>query len=259
VGRGVDERGAGGAVATARQVIASAGTRPPGVLVALTALLVAGTILASVVGALSLLGALGAGGPAPAAAPPSLALPPPPPSETPPNAPPTPAPTAEAPPPPADPRGVFQDPALRALAEPFLAGPAVSCEQRAPDADVTERVACDLGGDRTAVFSRIRTVEVMRDQRRGIVAGEGAQPGTVVSVRWRYAAGGADTHAGIPAGRTDRGEGVRVRFVGRDGVPRLYFDQDSSGCTGELTLARPTGNDRADLEELRTFWADPAS
>jgi hypothetical protein len=50
-----------------------------------------------------------------------------------------------------------------------------------------------------------------------------------------------------------------VRFVGRDGVPRLYFDQDSSGCTGELTPARPTGNDRADLEELRTFWADPAS
>jgi hypothetical protein len=105
----------------------------------------------------------------------------------------------------------------------------------------------------------MRTVEVMRDQRRGVVAGEGAQPGTVVSVRWRYAAGRADTHAGIPPGGTDRGEGVRVRFVDRDGVPRLYFDQDSSGCIGELTLARPTGNDRTDLEELRTFWADPSA
>jgi hypothetical protein len=227
------------------------------VLVALTALLVAGTILASVVGTLSLLGALGTGGPAPAAASPSLASPPPPPSTTPQDAPPTPAPTAAAPPPPADPRDVFQDPQLRALAEPFLTGPAVSCERRTPDADVTESVACDLG-EHTAVFSRMRTPDAMRALRREIVAGQDARPGTVVSVRWRYVPGRPGTRDGIAAGQTTRGEGVRVRFVDRQGVPRLYFDQDSSGCTGELTLTRPTGNNRADLETLRTFWADPA-
>jgi hypothetical protein len=49
-----------------------------------------------------------------------------------------------------------------------------------------------------------------------------------------------------------------VRFVDREGVPRLYFDQDSSGCTGELALSRPTGNDLADLDALRSFWANPA-
>jgi hypothetical protein len=109
------------------------------------------------------------------------------------------------------------------------------------------------------VFSRMRTPEVMRDQRRGIVTGQGAEPGTVVSVRWRYVPGQPETRAGIPPAQKDRGEGVRVRFVDRGGVPRLYFDQDSSGCTGDLALTRPTGNDRADLEALRTFWSDPGS
>jgi hypothetical protein len=153
---------------------------------------------------------------------------------------------------------VFQDPTLRTLAEPFLAGPSVSCTQRDPGADVTESVACDLGGGRTAVFNRMVSPDVMRHQRSGIVAGRGAQPGTVLSVRWRYVAGRPETRAAIPAGQKVRGEGVRVRFVDRAGVPRLYFDQDSSGCTGDLALTRPTGNDRADLESLRTFWSDPA-
>jgi hypothetical protein len=155
---------------------------------------------------------------------------------------------------------VFQDPALRALAEPFLAGPAASCEPRAPAPDETETVACDLGGGHTGVFSRMATPDAMRDRRQDIVLGRQAQPGTVVvSVRWRYVAGGTDTRAGIPAGQTDRSEGVRARYVDPEGVPRLYFDQDATACTGDLTLAPPTGNDRADLEELRDFWADPSS
>lgn len=261
VGRDDGERGAGGVAAAARHTLAPVGSRPPAVLVALAALLVAATIVASVVGTLSLLGGPGTAGPA--AAPPEIGTPPasPPtaPTEPAPTAAPTAAATAAPPAPPADPRGVFQDETLRTFAEPFLAGPAVSCQQRAPAPDATETVACDLGGGRTAVFARMTTPDAMRDQRRPVVAGRQARAGTVVSVRWRYVAGRTDTRAGIPAGQPDRGEGVRVRYVDREGVPRLYFDQDSTGCTGDLALTRPTGNNTADLEELRNFWADPSA
>jgi hypothetical protein len=214
------------------------------VAVLLVALLVAGTIVATVAGTLSLTrrsAATDPPTPAPAA-PTELAAPP--------------APTS--PPTPADPPGAFRDPALRALAESFLAGPAVSCAQRPPATDEAESVACDLGEGRAAVFTRMVTPDVMREQRRGVVAGQNAEPGTVVSARWRYVAGRPGTRAAVPDGQNDRGEGVRVRFVDREGVPRLYFDQDSSGCTGELTLTRPTGNDLADLDALRSFWSNPA-
>jgi hypothetical protein len=218
------------------------------VAVLLVALLVAGTIVATVAGTLSLTrGSDATGPPTPApAAPTALAAPPA-------------APTTAAPPAaPTDPRSAFRDPALRALAESFLAGSAVSCAQRPPATDEAESVACDLGEGRTAVFTRMVTPDVMREQRRGVVEGQNAEPGTVVSVRWRYVAGRPGTRAGVPDGQNDRGEGVRVRFVDREGMPRLYFDQDSSGCTGELTLTRPTGNDLADLDALRSYWANPA-
>ena len=233
----------------------------------LVALLVAVTIVASVAGTLSLSRRSGTDGSPPASteAPTALAAPPvaTTPTETPSTAAPTTSapempPTAAPPAAPTDPRGAFQDPALRTLAEPFLAGPAVSCAPRDPAAGVAESVACDLGGGRTGVFSRMVDPDVMRTQRRGIVAGQGAEPGTVLSVRWRYGGGQPRNRAGIPAGQADRGEGVRVRFVDGAGAPRLYFDQDSSGCTGDLTLTQPTGNNRADLETLRVFWADPA-
>jgi hypothetical protein len=214
----------------------------------LVALLVAGTIVATVAGTLSLTrrpDATGPPTPAPAT-PTELAAPPA-------------VPTTAAPPAaPTDPRSAFRDPALRALAESFLAGPAVSCAQRPPATDEAESVACDLGEGRTAVFTRMVTPDVMREQRRGVVEGQEAEPGTVVSVRWRYVPGRPGTRAGVPDGENDRGEGVRVRFVDREGVPRLYFDQDSSGCTGELALTRPTGDDLADLDALRSFWANPA-
>ncbi|GAA5140941.1 hypothetical protein GCM10023320_79270 [Pseudonocardia adelaidensis] len=250
----------GDVMAATRRALAPGGSRPPAMLVLLAALLVAATIVAAVVGTLSLTGGAGPGGPPPArvAAPPELATPPAAPPAVPTEAAPTAAPTAEAPAPPADPRSVFRDPALRTLAEPFLTGPAASCDQRDPGADVTETVACDLGGGRSAVFSRMVSPEAMRDHRRGIVAGRDARAGTVRSVRWRYVAGRPETRAGVPPLEKDRGEGIRVRFVDRAGVPRLYFDQDSSGCTGDIALTRPTGNDRADLEALRTYWADPA-
>jgi hypothetical protein len=153
---------------------------------------------------------------------------------------------------------VFQDEELRTLAAPFLAGSEVSCAARAPAAGASETVSCDLGDGRTALFSRFTSPDVMRDQRRGFVTGRDAEPGTVLSVRWRYGARGEATRAGIPPGQNARGEGVRVRFVDGEGLPRLYFDQDSCGCAGDIALTRPTGNDRADLEALRDYWADPA-
>jgi hypothetical protein len=264
VNRRVDERDpSGGARLATRLGLASIGSRPPAVAVLVVALLVAGTVVASVVGTLSL--ARGAG-PAPplgsAAAPPELATPPAGPAADPTDsatdAAPTPAPTAEPPAPPSDPRSVFQDEELRTLAAPFLAGSEVSCAARAPAAGASETVSCDLGDGRTALFSRFTSPDVMRDQRRGFVTGRDAEPGTVLSVRWRYGARGEATRAGIPPGQNARGEGVRVRFVDGEGLPRLYFDQDSCGCAGDIALTRPTGNDRADLEALREYWADPA-
>lgn len=238
--RELGERGASG-VTTARLAAALVRSRP---VFAAAAILVTITIAATVAGSLSLSGP-----------PPSASVVP---TEA---AAPTTGPTTDATTAPvtatADPRGVFRDPALRALAEPFLAGPGVRCEQGEPAADVAERVTCDLGGGRTGVFARMLTPDVMREQRRGIVAGQRAGPGTVLSVRWRYAEGRPGTHTGIPAGLDDRGEGVRVRFIDREGVPRLYFDQDSSGCTGDIALTEPTGDDGADLEALRIFWEDP--
>lgn len=256
MGREADGRGAGGdAMAAARRALAPGGTRPPALLVLLAALVVAGTIVASVAGTLSLTAGPATGGspPGPLAAPPELATPPAAPPTDPTQAAPTAAPTAARPAPPA----VFRDPALRTLAEPFLTGPATSCEQRDPGADAAESVACDLGDGRTAVFSRMVTPDAMRDQRAGILAGRDARADTVVSVRWRYVGDQPETRAGIPPPENDRGEGVRVRYVDREGVPRLYFDQDSSGCTGDIALTRPTGNNRADLDALRRYWSDP--
>jgi hypothetical protein len=231
--------------------------------VLVVALLVAATVVASVVGTLSL--AQGSG-PAPPhgapAAPPELATPPAGPEADPTDAAtdaaPTAAPTAEPPAPPTDARSVFQNEELRTLAAPFLAGSEVSCAGRAPAVGASETVSCDLGAGRTALFSRFTSPDVMRDQRRDVVAGRDAEPGTVLSVRWRYGARGEAIRDGIPPGQNARGEGVRVRFVDGQGVPRLYFDQDSCGCAGDIALTRPTGNDRADLEALREYWADPA-
>ena len=160
---------------------------------------------------------------------------------------------------PTDPRSAFRDPALRALAESFLAGPAVSCAQRAPAADEAESVACDLGGGRTAVFTRMVTPDVAaraaprRRRRPGGRTRHGACRCAGATSR-----AGRGPGPGSRPGEDDRGEGVRVRFVDREGVPRLYFDQDSSGCTGDLALTRPTGNDRADLEALRIVLGEPA-
>lgn len=250
-------RAAGGdAMAATRRALAPGGARPPALLVLLAALLVAGTIVASVVGTLSLTAGSATGGTplGPVVAPPGLATPPAAPPTDPTGAEPTAAPTAERPAPPA----VFKDPDLRTLAEPFLTGPTTSCEQRDPAAGVAESVACDLGDGRTAVFSRMVTPDAMRDQRQAILAGQDARAGTVVSVRWRYVGDQPETRAGIPPPEKDRGEGVRVRFVDREGVPRLYFDQDSSGCTGDIALTRPSGNNSTDLDSLRKYWSDPA-
>jgi hypothetical protein len=205
------------------------------------ALLVTVTVVVAVLGTISLSGRSGTTGSPPAA----------------------PAPTEVAAPPtatqaPTDPRSVFRDPALRALAESFLAGPGVSCAQREPGTDAVESVACDLGQGRTGLFTRMRSAEAMREVRQDLLTGRTAEPGTVLSVRWRYADGRSGTRAGIPPSQGDRGEGVRARFVDLEGAPRLYFDQDSSGCSGELALTEPTGDDDADLEALRAFWESPA-
>jgi hypothetical protein len=203
---------------------------------AAAALLVTATLVITVAAALSLSGR-------PASAP----------SPTAPDA------TAAAPTPaPADPRTVFRDPALRALAEPFLVDPAARCEQTEPIINVAESVMCELGRGRLGLFTKVLTADAMRGLRDGFLAGQLAEPGTVRSLRWRYVEGRPGARTGIPPDENDPGEGVRVRYVDNEGVPRLYFDQDSSACIGYLALAEPTGDDEADLEALRSYWANPA-
>ncbi|GAA0937057.1 hypothetical protein [Pseudonocardia zijingensis] len=255
--REVDERGAGGgALAATRRALTPGDGRPPTLLVLLAGALVGVTVIASVVGTLSLTAGSATGGspPDPVAAPPGLATPPPAPPTEPARAEPTAAPTGERPAPP----DVFQDPELRTLAAPFLTGPGASCERRAPEPDVAESVACDLGDGRTAVFTRTVTPEAMRERRQDVLAGRDARAGTVVSVRWRYAGQGQATRAGIPPRENARGEGVRVRFVDREGAARLYFDQDSTACIGDITSTRPDAGSGADQEALRRYWSDPA-
>jgi hypothetical protein len=127
---------------------------------------------------------------------------------------PAPAPTSAAP---ADPRSAFEDPALRAFAEPYLAAPGVSCRRAEPPVDVAESVVCDLGNGRTGLFNRMLGVDEMRAVRRDFLEGRSAEPGTVRSLRWRYAEDRARVPTGIPADQSDTGEGVRVRFVDPQG------------------------------------------
>jgi hypothetical protein len=168
---------------------------------------------------------------------------------------PTAAPTTE---PPADPLAVFQDPGMRALAEPFLRAPGSVCEPGSTGVNVQESVGCyNLAGGHAVLFTKFLNRDLMRDIRRGNLQGLLHQPGTTVSLRWKFVDPVAGTRIGIPPGSSEPGEGVRVRFIAEKGDPYLYFDQDSTAVVAMMTLSDRTGNPTVDLDELRSYWADP--
>lgn len=155
-----------------------------------------------------------------------------------------------------DPASVIQDPALRALAAPFLTGPAAYCERGVPGVNQRESVTCLLDDRRIGMFTAMLDADVMGDLRQTFLSGAVAEEGSVRSLRWRYSDTG---RIGIPAASPDEGEGTRVRYVDEQGDPRLYFDQEATAVNGFLALIEPSGDPTADLDELRAFWMDPRS
>jgi hypothetical protein len=160
---------------------------------------------------------------------------------------------------PADPRAAFRDPGLLALAEPFLAAePGALCRPGEPQVNLQESVSCAFPSGHAALFSKLLSIDIMRDLRASFLEGPYAESDSIRSLRWKYVAGRPGVRTGIAPERADAGEGIRVRYVDEEGVPRLYFDQDSCACAGFIALVEPTGDDRADLDALRAYWADPA-
>ncbi|WP_214406053.1 hypothetical protein [Pseudonocardia lacus] len=170
------------------------------------------------------------------------------PSATP--APPTPA-TPTGAPVPADPRAAFTDPAVLALAEPYLV-PGTTCTAEEPDVNVREVVNCFIGDRYGMVFTRYLSADFMRQIRAGFLGGSGLAPGATRSLRWKFVDGRPGVKTGIRAGSSEQGEGVRIRSVSEDGLPLLWFDQDSTGIAVMLS-----GGEAVDLDGLRAFWADP--
>jgi hypothetical protein len=159
---------------------------------------------------------------------------------------------------PADPLAAFTDPGMRALAEPFLRTPGVVCRSDVAGVNVQESVGCtNLNHGHAALFTKFLNADLMRDIRRGNLEGLLHQPSTTRSLRWRFVDPVAGTRTGIPAGSSEAGEGTRIRFVQETGDPYLYFDQDSTAVAVLMTSADRTGDTTADLDELRSYWADP--
>jgi hypothetical protein len=147
---------------------------------------------------------------------------------------------------------------MRALAEPFLRTPGAVCEAGLTGVNIQESVGCsNLNGGHAALFTKFLNADLMRDIRRGNLQGVLHQPGTTRSLRWKFVDRAAGTRTGIPAGSSEPGEGTRVRFIEEAGDPYLYFDQDSTAVAVIITSTNRTGDTTVDLDELRSYWADP--
>ena len=156
----------------------------------------------------------------------------------------------------ANPRDAFTDPALLAMAEPYISRPGVTCAaDPTPQISMSEHVACDLGRGYLGFFQTMVTQDNVVAIRDGYIDAEGPQAvaGTVRSLRWKSVPGRPGVKTGIRAGSPDRGEGTRVRFLDHDGYKWLYFDVDGGLQYALLATPEPA----YDLDDLRAFWADP--
>jgi hypothetical protein len=168
----------------------------------------------------------------------------------------TPTTAAAVPRPPVDPRSVITDPDLFAFAEPYLT-PSTVCIEHEQQVNVQQSVSCLLDEGHIGLFTTMFTTESMLGIRSVHLGGALATPASTRSLRWEFVPGRPGVRTGIPAGRAEQGEGVRIRFLDQRGQPQLYFDQESVACHALLGLADLSADPVADLDALRSYWADP--
>lgn len=164
-----------------------------------------------------------------------------------------------APPPaaaPADPRQAFRNPALLAVAEPYISQPGVTCaETQDRDANLREHVTCDLGRGWVGIFQEMRSPDLALQVRESYLSGQVlVDPPSVRSLRWRSVPDQPGVKTGIRVENPDQGEGLRIRFRDQQGKPWLYFDVEGTGLQAYLASPDPT----RDLDDLRTYWIDPS-
>jgi hypothetical protein len=152
----------------------------------------------------------------------------------------------------ADPRRAFRNPQLLALASPYLTERGADCLAQDPSPYFSEIILCYLGNGRIGVFRKAVDTDVMLRARAGFATdawGE-ARAGTIRSTRWMFVAGRPQRKTDVPG--AGKGEGERIRWVTTRGFRDLYFDQDSTACSGMFTV-RSSAPESAD--PLRGYWA----
>jgi hypothetical protein len=169
---------------------------------------------------------------------------------------PPPTTTVAAPQPAVDPRSVITDPALFAFAEPYLTPDSV-CITHQQQVNQRQSVSCLLDDGHIGLFTAMFTAEAMRGVRDVHLDGALATPGSTRSLRWKFVPGRPGVRTGIPTQRAEQGDGVRIRFLDQRGQPQLYFDQDAVACHALLGLSDLSTDPAADLDVLRSYWADP--
>jgi hypothetical protein len=119
-----------------------------------------------------------------------------------------------------------------------------------PSSYFSEIVLCYLGGGRVALFRKAVDNNVLRQARSAFAtnAWGDARTGTIRSTRWASVPGQPQLKTDIAG----TGEGARIRWVTTRGYRDLYFDQDSTACSGLMTV-RSSAPDSAD--PLHDYWA----
>jgi hypothetical protein len=157
---------------------------------------------------------------------------------------------------PVDPRQAFRDPALLAVAEPYISQPGVTCaESENLDPNLREHVTCDLGRGWVGIFQEMRSPDLALRVRESYLSGEVlVEPTSVRSLRWRSVPDQPGVKTGIRAENPDQGEGLRIRFRDQQGKSWLYFDLEGTGLQAYLASPDPA----RDVDDLRTYWIDPS-
>jgi hypothetical protein len=155
----------------------------------------------------------------------------------------------------ADPRTAFRDPDLLALAEPYLTARGADCAAQDPSGYYAERVLCYLGSGRVAAFKKAVSTDVLRRERSAVTANVRgtARAGTIHASRWAFVA----ERPGVKTDIADAGagDGMRIRWTTTKGYRDLYFDQDSTGASGLISIRSA---DPGQADPLHDYWAEPS-
>jgi hypothetical protein len=151
-----------------------------------------------------------------------------------------------------DPRAVFTDSKLLAVARPYLDRDGVRCKAAEPKTGERESVSCTLeSGAYLAVFKRLLGRQQLKELRNTWLKRNttNVRPGTISVLRWEYVPGRTRVRREIPSTTKARGDGTRIRWLDARGRPHLYFDEDATGVA--VLLSAMT----RDRQLLREFWA----